>query len=76
MVERVSTWVRPQSFSISNGVENAVVNLEGFDENSAIQDLQIAMNKALDLNGFDEDYDFCKLMGQCVLFLLTLILLS
>ena len=45
---------RPQSFfSISNGVENAVVNLEGFDENSTIQDLQIAMNKALDLNGFD-----------------------
>lgn len=45
---------RPQSFfTISNGVENAVVSLQNFDESSTIQDLQNKINEALDLNGFD-----------------------
>ena len=45
---------RPQSFfSISNEEKNAVVSLKDFDENSTIQDLQTAINKSLELSGFD-----------------------
>lgn len=45
---------RPNSFfTISNGVDNAVVSLRDFDENSTIQDLQNKINSALDLSGFD-----------------------
>ena len=54
MVELVWTLVvLNHFFSISNGEKNAVVSLQDFDDDSTIQDLQTAINKSLDLNGFD-----------------------